>query len=101
MSYSLGRRFCSEFLGTSLLLAVVSGSGIMGEKLASGNVAMALLANTLATGAALVVLITILGPISGAHFNPAVTLIFLLRRAFDKKAVIPYMTAQLAWNFWC
>ena len=66
--------------GTALLLAVVIGSGIMGERLAGGNVAIALLGNTLATGAGLVVLITIFGPLSGAHFNPAVTLVFALRR---------------------
>ncbi len=96
MSYSLGRRLCCEFLGTSLLLAVVIGSGIMGENLAGGNIAITLLANTLATGAALVVLITVFGPVSGAHFNPAVTLTFLLRREFEKKAVIPYIAVQIA-----
>lgn len=74
------RRLVGEFLGTALLLAVVIGSGIMGERLAAGNVAVALLGNTLATGAALVVLITIFGPLSGAHFNPAVTLAFAWRR---------------------
>ena len=67
------QRFAAEALGTGLLLATVIGSGIMGERLAGGNVALALLGNTLATGAMLVVLITMLGPISGAHFNPAVT----------------------------
>lgn len=76
MKYTYCRRLAGEFLGTALLLAVVVGSGIMGENLAGGNVAIALLANTLATGAALVVLITVFGPISGAHFNPAVTLTF-------------------------
>lgn len=95
-NFTLHQRLVSEFLGTALLLAVVIGSGIMGENLASGNVAIALLANTLATGAALVVLITVFGPVSGAHFNPAVTLTFLLRREFDKKAVIPYLAAQIA-----
>lgn len=94
-NFTLHQRLVSEFLGTALLLAVVIGSGIMGENLAGGNVAIALLANTLATGAALVVLITIFGPVSGAHFNPAVTLIFLLRREFDKKVVIPYIAAQI------
>ena len=69
----------AEALGTALLLAVVIGSGIMGERLAGGNVAIALLGNTLSTGAALVVLITLFGPISGAHFNPAVTLAFAVR----------------------
>lgn len=70
----LDRRTVAEALGTALLLAAVVGSGIMGERLAGGNVAVALLANTLATGAALVALILTFGPISGAHFNPAVTL---------------------------
>ena len=74
------RRFAAEALGTGLLLATVIGSGIMGERLAGGNVALALLGNTLATGAMLVVLITMFGPISGAHFNPAVTAAFALRR---------------------
>ena len=71
---SLPRRLAAEGLGTALLLAAVVGSGIMGERLAGGNVAIALLANTLATGAALVALILTFGPISGAHFNPAVSL---------------------------
>ncbi|MDP3854192.1 MIP/aquaporin family protein [Phenylobacterium sp.] len=74
------RRHAAEGLGTAWLLAVVVGSGIMAERLAGGNVAIALLGNTLATGAALYGLITIFGPISGAHFNPAVSLVFALRR---------------------
>ena len=74
------RRLVAEALGAALLLAIVIGSGIMGERLAGGNVAIALLGNTLATGAGLVVLITIFGPLSGAHFNPAVTLVFVMRR---------------------
>ena len=78
--FSPGRRIAAEALGTALLLAMVVGSGIMGERLAGGNAAVALLGNTLATGAGLVVLITIFGPLSGAHFNPAVTLVFALRR---------------------
>ncbi|MEM7749270.1 MAG: aquaporin, partial [Pseudomonadota bacterium] len=69
----------AEFLGTAFLLATVVGSGIMAEKLAGGNVALALLGNTIPTGAILFVLITMLGPISGAHFNPAVTLTFFLK----------------------
>lgn len=75
-----GRRLVAEALGTFFLLATVVGSGIMGESLASGNSAIALLGNTIATGAILAVLILIFGPISGAHFNPAVTLAFALRR---------------------
>ena len=74
MRVSLQRRIVSEFLGTALLLAAVVGSGIMGERLSGGNVAIALLANTIASGAALVALILTFGSISGAHFNPAVTL---------------------------
>ena len=77
---SLEQRLGAEFLGTAVLLATVIGSGIMGARLAGGNEALALLGNTLPTGAILIVLITMLAPISGAHFNPAVTLIFLLRR---------------------
>ena len=74
--FDLPRRLAAEALGTGFLLATVVGSGIMAERLADGNVALALLANTIPTGAMLVVLITMLGPISGAHFNPAVTLSF-------------------------
>jgi glycerol uptake facilitator-like aquaporin len=74
MKLSLGRRIAAEFLGTAFLVAAVVGSGIMAERLANGNVALALLANTIATGAALVTLILTFGPISGAHFNPAVSI---------------------------
>ena len=74
MKFSLPARLLAEFLGTAFLVAAVVGSGIMGERLAGGNVAIALLANTIATGAALVALIVTFGPISGAHLNPAVTL---------------------------
>ncbi|MGA2510530.1 MAG: aquaporin, partial [Candidatus Acidiferrales bacterium] len=74
MRISLARRIAAEFLGTAFLVAAVVGSGIMGERLAGGNVALALLANTIATGAALVALILAFGPISGAHLNPVVTL---------------------------
>ena len=88
------RRLIAEGLGTALLLAVVIGSGIMGERLAGGNVALALLGNTLATGAALVVLITIFGPVSGAHFNPAVTLVFWLRRDLSAATALGYAAAQ-------
>ena len=75
--FDLPRRLVAETLGTALLLATVVGSGIMAENLAGGNVAIALLGNTIPTGAILVVLITIFGPVSGAHFNPAVTLSWL------------------------
>ena len=76
---SVSRRLVAEGLGTALLLAAIVGSGIMAERLAAGNVGIALLCNSIATGAVLYVLITILAPISGAHFNPAVTLVFLMR----------------------
>ena len=76
---SLSRRLASEAVGSALLLATVIGSGIMADKLAGGNVALALLGNTLATGAILVVLVLALGSISGAHFNPAVSVVFALR----------------------
>lgn len=94
--FDLPRRLAAEALGTALLLAIVIGSGIMGERLASGNVAIALLGNTLATGAGLVVLITILGPLSGAHFNPAVTLVFALRREMSWPAAAAYVAVQAA-----
>src|SRR5580698_2813780 len=92
----IGRRLVAEALGTAFLLAAVVGSGIMGERLADGNAAIALLANSLATGAALVVLISILGPISGAHFNPAVTLFLALRREIGPRMGALYVAAQLA-----
>jgi glycerol uptake facilitator-like aquaporin len=91
----LARRLVAEALGTALLLAVVVGSGIMGERLAGGNAAIALLANTLATGAGLTVLIVVFGPISGAHFNPAVTLVFLVRREIGASAAAAYAAAQV------
>ena len=90
------RRLVAEALGTALLLAIVIGSGIMGDRLAGGNVAIALLGNTLATGAGLVVLITIFGPLSGAHFNPAVTLVFAMRREIGWGMAAAYLAAQLA-----
>ena len=95
-AFDTPRRLVAEALGTALLLAVVVGSGIMGERLAGGNDAIALLGNTLATGAALVVLITIFGPLSGAHFNPAVTLAFLLRRELSLGLALAYVAAQIA-----
>jgi glycerol uptake facilitator-like aquaporin len=93
---ALPRRLFSEALATAFLLAAVVGSGIMAERLAGGNVALALLGNTLPTGAALVVLILIFGPVSGAHMNPAVTLAFALRRELPWRDVAPYVGAQIA-----
>ena len=90
------RALVAEALGTLLLLATVVGSGIMGESLAGGNDAVALLGNTLATGAILVVLITMFAPISGAHFNPAVTLAFLLRRQIGAARAAAFVGAQVA-----
>ena len=92
--FDLPRRLAADALGTALLLAIVIGSGVMGETLAGGNVAIALLGNTLATGAGLVVLITLFGPISGAHFNPAVTLVMALRREIAPAVALAYATAQ-------
>jgi glycerol uptake facilitator-like aquaporin len=88
------RRLVAEGLGTALLLAIVIGSGIMGERLAGGNDAIALLGNTLATGAGLVVLIVVFGPLSGAHFNPAVTLVFALRREIGPALAGAYVAVQ-------
>jgi len=95
-AFGAARRLVAEGLGAALLLAVVIGSGIMGERLAGGNVAIALLGNTLATGAALVVLIGVFGPISGAHFNPAVTLVAALRRELPIGLALAYPLAQVA-----
>ncbi|MEW5787099.1 MAG: MIP/aquaporin family protein [Pseudomonadota bacterium] len=96
---SLSRRLVAEALGTAFLLAVVVGSGIMAERLAGGNVAIALLANTLATGAGLVALILTFGPISGAHFNPAVTLADAWQGGLPWRIVPGYLTAQVAGAF--
>ncbi|MGO4440517.1 aquaporin [Rhizobium sp. RAF56] len=93
-TYPLSRRLVSEAFGTALLVATVVGSGIMAASLTS-DVALALLANTLATGAILFVLISILGPVSGAHFNPAVSLVFALRRELSAAAVPAYIAAQI------
>ena len=90
------QRIAAEALGTALLLATVIGSGIMGERLAGGNIALALLGNTLATGAMLVVLICMFGPISGAHFNPAVTAVFALKREITSADAVAYVVAQIA-----
>jgi glycerol uptake facilitator-like aquaporin len=90
------RRALAEALGTALLLAAVVGSGIMGERLADGNAAIALLANSLATGFALFALIVAFGPRSGAHFNPVVTAALALRREIARRDVVPYVLAQFA-----
>jgi glycerol uptake facilitator-like aquaporin len=90
------QRLVAEGLGTALLLATVVGSGIMAERLSGGNVAIALLGNTIPTGAILFVLITMLGPISGAHFNPAVTVVFALRKELPRSDVAPYVVVQAA-----
>jgi glycerol uptake facilitator-like aquaporin len=91
---SIARRLLAEGLGTAILVATVVGSGIMAERLAGGNQAIALLGNTIPTGAILVVIITILRPISGAHFNPAVTLVFAARREIPWGEVAPYVIVQ-------
>lgn len=96
MTVTAGRRVASEFIGTAVLLAAVVGSGIMAERLAGGNVAVALLGNTIPTGAILVALISVLGPVSGAHFNPAVTGVFALRGEIDAWMAWQYVLAQIA-----
>ena len=93
---ALPRRLIAEGLGSALLVATVVGSGIMAEQLAGGNQAIALLGNTIPTGAILVVIITILGPVSGAHFNPAVTLVFAARGDTPWAEVVPYIVVQCA-----
>lgn len=92
----LKRRLAAEALGTGLLVATVVGSGVMAAKLSGGNTAIALLGNTIPTGAILVVLITILGPISGAHFNPAVSLVMAWRGALERHELPAYVIAQIA-----
>ena len=95
VAFSIGRRLVAEALGTAFLVATVVGSGIMAETL-TRDAALALLANTLPTGAILVVLITILGPVSGAHFNPAVSLVFALRGELTSRDAAFYVAAQIA-----
>ena len=106
---ALPRRLLAECLGTALLLAVVIGSGVMAERLSGGNVAVALLANTLATVGGLYVLIEVFGPVSGAHFNPAVSLTLAVRGELAAGALGPYVAAQLlgavlgailVWGLW-
>ncbi len=95
LSVSLRQRLLAEVLGTALLLAIVIGSGIMAERLSGGNVAVALLANTLATVWGLYVLIEVFGPVSGAHFNPAVSLVMAARGELAPRLALPYIGAQL------
>jgi len=99
MSHALPKRLTAEALGTGLLLAVVVGSGVMGEGLAGGNGAVALLANSIATGTGLAVLIVLFGPLSGAHFNPAVTLAAALQGDLPWRDVPAYLIAQVAGAF--
>src|SRR6185369_7737435 len=99
VNHPLRKRVVAEALGTSMLLAAVVGSGIMGERLAAGNTAIALLANTIATGAALAALILAFGPISGAHFNPAVTLADAWQRGIRWREVPAYILAQVVGAF--
>lgn len=96
MSEALPRRLLAEALGTALLVATVVGSGIMAERLAGGNVAIALLGNTIPTSAILVVLITLLGPVSGAHFNPVVSGVMTARGLMPMREAGPYILAQIA-----
>ncbi|MFG6467082.1 aquaporin [Roseateles sp. BYS87W] len=96
MQVRLPHRLLAEALGTALLLAIVIGSGVMAERLAGGNVAVALLANTAATVGGLYVLIEVFGPVSGAHFNPAVSAVMAWRGDLPRAALLPYVAAQLA-----
>ena len=95
MTADLPRRAAAEFIGTALLLATIIGSGIMAVRLAGGNGALALLCNTLPTGAILAVLILIFSPVSGAHFNPAVTLAFVFRRELSPSVAFAYLAVQM------
>ena len=104
LDFDLPRKLAAEALGSALLLMVVVGSGVMGQRLANGNDAVALLGNSLATGTALVVLIWIFGPVSGAHFNPVVTLIAVLRRDLPRRTALAYIPVQIAGavlGVWC
>jgi glycerol uptake facilitator-like aquaporin len=95
MPPELARKLLGEAVGTALLLAVVIGSGIMAERLSGGNVAIALLANTLATVGGLYILIEVFGPVSGAHFNPAVSIVMAVRGVLPRPVLVPYIAAQL------
>lgn len=96
LNRELTQKIAAEAIGSALLLATVVGSGIMAERLAGGNQALALLCNTIPTGAILVVLITIFAPVSGAHFNPAVSLVFALRNDMRWSELLPYWSVQIA-----
>ncbi len=96
MTISLTRRLVAEFLGTAFLVAAVVGSGVMGDRLANGNIAVALLANTIATGAALVALIFTFGPVSGAHLNPVVTLADAIEKGLSWPHALQYIAVQIA-----
>ncbi len=96
MNVPIAQRIAAEFAGTALLLAIVVGSGIMGESLAQGNAAIALLGNSIATGAGLYVLITVLGPVSGAHFNPAVSITFWRTGELTLGLLAAYTVAQIS-----
>lgn len=96
LDFDLPRRTAAEVLGSALLLMIVVGSGIMGQRLSGGNTALTLLANSLATGCGLVVLIQVFGPISGAHFNPIVTVIAAVRRDLPWRMALTYVPAQIA-----
>lgn len=95
MQFDMGRRLAAEALGTLILVMAVIGSGIMAETLAGGNQAVALLCNTIATGAVLFVIITIFTPVSGAHFNPAVSLVMALRGELDRRTTLLYVVVQI------
>jgi glycerol uptake facilitator-like aquaporin len=99
MKQTLARRVVAEWLGTAMLLAAVVGSGIMAERLAGGNIAVALLANTMATGAALIALILTFGTISGAHFNPAVTICDAWQKGISRRDAFAYIAAQTSGAF--
>jgi len=93
---NIQNKIIAEFFGTALLLAVVTGSGIMGDNLSAGNAALALLGNSIATGCGLFVLITLLGPVSGAHFNPVVSLMFWRAGVLNGKTLLAYLVAQFS-----
>jgi glycerol uptake facilitator-like aquaporin len=95
MNFDLTRRLAAEALGTLILVMAVIGSGIMAENLAGGNGAIALLCNTIATGAVLYVIITIFADVSGAHFNPAVSLVMMLRGGLDRRTTLAYVAVQI------